>query len=130
LTAVYIDTSALGRVLLDEPSRPAIQRTLDGFERVTASHLLRVELRRLGLRRGLLDRANTVLADVSLVPIDREILSAAETLLPDVLGTLDAIHLATALRLVEAAKLGTLMTYDKQLAKAAREHDIDVLSPS
>jgi uncharacterized protein len=130
LTAVYIDTSALGRVLLDEPDKAAIQRALGGFERVTASHLLRVELRRVALRRRLLDRANTVLADVALVPIDSEILSVAETLLPDVVGTLDAIHLSTALRLLDAAKLDALMTYDKQLAKAAREHGIEVLAPS
>jgi predicted nucleic acid-binding protein len=47
-----------------------------------------------------------------------------------VLRTLDAIHLATAVRLAGADQLDALMTYDKQLAEGAREHGIAVLSPS
>jgi uncharacterized protein len=130
VSAVYVDTSALGRVLLEEPDKLAIKNALDVFEQVTASHLLRVELRRVGLRRGLLDRVDTLLADVSLVPMDDQTLSAAETLTPPAVGTLDAIHLATAVRLVEADKLDAMMTYDKRLADGAREHGLAVLSPS
>lgn len=53
-----------------------------------------------------------------------------EALSPATVGTLDAIHLATAVRLAEADKLDALMTYDKRLATATREHGIKVLSPS
>jgi uncharacterized protein with PIN domain len=60
---VYVDTSALGRVLLDEPDKQAIQRDLAKFGQHVASRLLRVELRRVGLRRGLLDRASALIAD-------------------------------------------------------------------
>jgi predicted nucleic acid-binding protein len=127
---VYVDTSALGRVLLEEPDKLTIKNALDTFDRVTASHLLRVELRRVGLRRGLLDRAHILLADISLIPMDDQILTTAETLTPPAVGTLDAIHLATAVRLSEAGELDALMTYDKQLAEGAREHGIRVLSPS
>jgi predicted nucleic acid-binding protein len=127
---VYVDTSALGRVLLEEPDKLTIKNALDTFDRVTASHLLRVELRRVGLRRGLLDRAHILLADISLIPTDDQILTTAETLTPPAVGTLDAIHLATAVRLSEAGELDALMTYDKQLAEGAREHGIRVLSPS
>ncbi|HXB63782.1 MAG TPA: hypothetical protein VNV42_02790 [Solirubrobacteraceae bacterium] len=62
--------------------------------------------------------------------IDETILAAAETIAPSVVRTLDAIHLATAIRLVGAGQLDALMTYDKQLADGAREHGIMVLSPS
>jgi predicted nucleic acid-binding protein len=127
---VYVDTSVLGRVLLDEPDKQTIQRDLAKFGQRVASRLLRVELRRVGLRRELLDRANTLLADVSLIPIDEQILTATETLTPPTVGTLDAIHLATAVRLSREGKLDALMTYDKQLADGAREHKIAVLSPS
>lgn len=130
MSSVYVDTSALGRVLLEEPDKPVIKDALAAFEQVTASHLLRVELRRVGLRRELLDRVDTLLADVSLIPVDDETLSAAEILTPSEVGTLDAIHLATAIRLVQADKLDALMTYDKRLAAGAREHNIAVLSPS
>jgi len=128
--AVYVDTSALGRVLLDEPDKSAIKNALEGFERVIASRLLRIELRRVGLKRGLLDRAESLLADISLIPLDDQILTATETLTPASVGTLDAIHLATAVRLARAGKLNALMTYDKGLAAGAREHGITVLSPS
>jgi predicted nucleic acid-binding protein len=127
---VYIDTSALARVLLEEPDKPTIKNTLDTFDRVIASHLLRVELRRVGLRRGLLDRAHILLTDVSLIPMDEQILTTAETLTPAAVGTLDAIHLSTAIYLSKAGELDALMTYDKQLAEGAREHGITVLSPS
>lgn len=128
--AAYIDTSALGRVLLDEPDKRAITDALDSFDQVTASRLLRVELRRVGLKRGLLDRAESLLADISLIPLEDQILTATETLKPSSVGTLDAIHLATAVELAKAGKVDALMTYDKQLADGAREHGIAVLSPS
>ena len=130
MKTVYIDTSALGRVLLDEPDKAAIQRDLAKFDNRVASRLLRVELRRVGLRRELLDRVNTLVADISLVPIDGQILTATETLTPSPVGTLDAIHLATALRLSREGGLDALMTYDKQLADGARAHGLAVLSPA
>jgi predicted nucleic acid-binding protein len=129
-SAVYVDTSALGRSLLDEPEKPAIESALEAFERSVSSSLLRTELRRLGFRRAMLDRADALLAGVSLIKVDDEILSSAETITPSTVATLDAIHLATAVRLKEAGKLNALMTYDKQLAEGAREHGIEVLSPS
>ncbi len=128
--AVYINTSALGRALLDEPDKSAIKNALDSFDQVIASRLLRIELRRIGLKRGLLDRAESLLADISLIPLEDRILAATETLTPASVGTLDAVHLATAVQLAEAGKLNALMTYDKGLAAGAREHGITVLSPS
>jgi predicted nucleic acid-binding protein len=130
VSLVYVDTSALGRSLLEEPDKPAIERELETYVSRISSSLLRVELRRLGLRRDMLDRADPLLARISLIPLDDQILSAAETLTPSTVATLDAIHLATAIRLSTAGELDALMTYDKQLADGAREHGITVLSPS
>jgi uncharacterized protein len=129
-TTVYVDTSALGRVLLGESDRPAIQRDLGGYEKVISSRLLQVELRRLAAREDLLDAAAGLLAEVTLMPIDETILTTTETLSPSTVGTLDAIHLATAMRLTKDTALDTIMTYDKQLAAGAREHGLKVLSPS
>jgi uncharacterized protein len=128
-SSVYVDTSALGRVILEEPDKRAIQRDLAEFDRTVASRLLRVELRRVGRREDALEEADRILDDVVLIPIDQDILTAAEDISPTTVGTLDAIHLATAVRLAEAGELDAIMTYDKRLVDGAREHGISVLSP-
>ena len=129
MAAVYLDTSALGRVLLGEPDAPAVLRELASFDQHVASRLLRVELRRLALRFGLLEAAGELLAAIALVPLDQTILDEAETILPPLVATLDAIHLVTALRLAEAGFLSAVMTYDAQLAEGASQHGLTVLSP-
>jgi predicted nucleic acid-binding protein len=130
VSLVYVDTSVLGRVLFNEPETSAIRRDLRTFDRRIASRLLRVELRRLGLREGMLANVDELLDRITLLPLDEEILTSAETITPTTVATLDAIHLATAVRLADAGELDALMTYDKQLADGAREHGITVLSPS
>ncbi len=130
MATVYVDTSALGRMLLDEPDATAIEDSLRAYDRRVASRLLRVELRRVGLRTNLLDGVGELLAEVALIPFDESILTAAETVPPSTIATLDAIHLATAVRLAEAGELDALMTYDKQLITGAKQHGITVLSPN
>jgi predicted nucleic acid-binding protein len=130
VSALYLDTSVLGRVLLDEPHTAAIRRELGRFERHISSRLLRVELRRLGLLKDMLEHVDELLSGNVLIPLDETILTAAEIIAPSMVRTLDAIHLATAVRLAGAGQLDALMTYDKQLADGAREHGIMVLSPS
>jgi predicted nucleic acid-binding protein len=130
VSALYLDTSVLGRVLLDEPDTTAIRRELGRFERHISSRLLRVELRRLGLLTDMLDYVDGLLSGKVLIPLDETILTAAETIAPSMVRTLDAIHLATAVRLASAGQLDALMTYDKQLAEGAQEHGITVLSLS
>jgi len=127
---LYLDTSVLGRVLLDEPDRAAILREIQGFDVRVASRLLRIELRRLALRHELLEAADRLLARVSLIPLDDAILAAAETTPPSTVATLDAIHLTTALRLADAGALDAVMTYDLQLAEGARQHGLTVLAPA
>jgi predicted nucleic acid-binding protein len=130
LASVYVDTSALGRIMVEEPDRRAIERALEGFDHVVSSRLLRTELCRLGLRRDLpAERAEALLSGIALMPLDEELLGATERLPPAALGTLDTIHLATALRLGEAGELDALMTYDRSLERAGREHGLAVLSP-
>jgi predicted nucleic acid-binding protein len=130
VSLLYVDTSALGRSLLEAPDKPAIEGALEGFSQAVSSSLLRIELRRLGLRNGVYDQIDPLLAGVALIPIGRRIVLDAEQLQPTAVATLDAIHLATAVRLHQAGELDALMTYDKQLAAGAREHGITVLSPS
>jgi len=130
MTGVYLDTSALGRVMLGEPDAGAVLRSLRDFDRHVTSHLLRVELRRLALREGLLEHADQLLSGVALLPVDESVLAAAETVRPSSVATLDAIHLVTALRLADEQLVDTVMTYDTRLADGAREHGLTVIAPS
>lgn len=129
LSGVYLDTSALGRVLLGEPDGPAVLRELRRFDRLVASRLLRVELRRLALRQGVLEAADRLVAGVALLPVDDAVLTAAETVTPASVATLDAIHLVTAVRMAGAGVLDVVMTYDARLAAGARDHGLAVLAP-
>lgn len=130
MPAVYVDTSAIGRVLLGEPDAPAVLRALAGFDQHVASLLMRVELLRLAFREGVVDAAERLVAGVALVPLDDPILAAAETVHPPSVATLDAIHLATVLRLAEAGVLETVMTYDARLADGANHHGLRVMAPT
>jgi uncharacterized protein len=130
MPGVYLDTSALGRVLLGEPDAEAVTSRLSDFEVHASSRLLRIELCRLALRHNVLDHADQLLSAVALVPIDEELLDMSETLPPQTVATLDAIHLATALRLAAADVITVVMTYDAHLAAGARHHDLEAVAPS
>jgi uncharacterized protein len=126
---LYLDTSALARVLLRHSDASLIVEEIDRFDGHFASRLLRTELRRVALRENLLEVVDPLLTEVSLVPIDGSILIAAETIRPATLKTLDAIHLATIVRLAEIGSVDAVMTYDARLTEAVRERDLEVVAP-
>ena len=129
MSALYLDTGALGRILLGEPDEPAITRELARFEQLVASRLLAIELQRLAARHGALPGAASLLTGVALIPLSEPLLAAAAELAPPALGTLDAVHLATALDLDRAGLATTVMTYDRALAAAAAGHGLPVIAP-
>lgn len=105
-----------------------------------ASALVEVEclrtLDRLRLGEGLKDaeiaaRRETVfrlLEAIVVVELTRPILSRAAQPLPTALGTLDAIHLATALLWKERTKTDLVMaTHDEGLATASRASGLRVV---
>lgn len=130
MAGVYVDTSALGRVLLGEPDAAAVIRNLHDFDQHVASRLLRLELSRLALREGVLQHADQLLSGVALLPLSEAVLDAAATIEPASVATLDAIHLVTALRLADDALIDAVMTYDLRLAAGARKHGLSVLAPA
>lgn len=127
---LYVDTSAIGRVLLGEPDSPLILRCLADYEQHVASRLLRIELRRMAARRGVLSNADELLGGIALLPVDGRVLEAAETVQPANVATLDAIHLVTALRLADAGHVEAIITYDDRLATGASHHGLPVLAPA
>lgn len=130
MAGLYLDTSALARVMLGEPDAAVITAALDRFSDHFSSRLLAVELRRVALREGLPAVADALLGSVALIPLDDAILVHAETVTPATVGTLDALHLTTALRLANAGAVSTLLTYDAALAAGARANGLTALSPA
>jgi predicted nucleic acid-binding protein len=133
----YLDTSALLRLVLREPGGV---EELRSCEALVSSELLAVEslrtIDRLRLSGALsaeqaASRRGTImewLEAIDLILVRRAILARACEPYPTALGTLDALHLATAL--VWRDRTGqplVLATHDRELALAARSFGFEVL---
>ena len=131
MSVVYLDASALVKLVVREPESVALMEFLREHPDRVSSALALAEVPR-ALRRARFGaaerrRAREVLARVALVDIDRRALAAAAAIEPPTVRTLDAIHLATALALHE--DLAALVTYDRRLAVAAERADLPVQAP-
>ncbi len=128
--SLYLDTSAAAKLLVDEAESEALAAYLDGIggdEDLVSSALLETELRRLAVRLALDQSAvSDLLARVELVDPPRSLFHEAGLLPGAHLRSLDALHLATALR-VDA---DTLVAYDARLLDAARSVGLGVQSPT
>jgi predicted nucleic acid-binding protein len=133
---VYLDASVVIRKLQREAG------SLPGWgqwERAYSSTLVRVEvlrtINRTRLRGTLTDRevadlvekARAIFDGLELLQLTQSILNRASQSFLMPLGTLDALHLATALRLVESTAMElTFLTHDIELAMAARSLNFSV----
>ena len=98
---VYVDPSALGALLIDQPESPALLDWLDQTPATfVSSDLLETELRRVAVREGL-DQSDVtrILDGVALAALDRAVYRSAGFLSMPYLRTLDALHLEAAMRL-------------------------------
>ncbi|MBV8843094.1 MAG: PIN domain-containing protein [Bryobacterales bacterium] len=132
----YVDASVLLRVALRQQNALPEWRQI---QRGVSSALILTEclrtLDRLRLRARLSDQQvatyrATILAiigSLEIVEIDAIILERAAQPMPTELGTLDAIHLATALLWKEATRTELVMaTHDVALALGAKAHGLPV----
>lgn len=128
---VYLDSSAIVKLVVPEPESQALRRYLTTRDERVTSGLARVEvLRALRRARGderTLHQAEQVLERVALLAVDEPVLRSAADLEPGRLRSLDAVHLATALSL---AGLEALVTYDLRLLDAAAEAGLAVAMPA
>jgi uncharacterized protein with PIN domain len=92
VAGLYVDTSALGRVLLDEPDAVAIRATLARYDETWSSELLTVELGRLAKLRSLESEADELLEDVRILRVTSARLRSAKAIDPAEVRTLDSIH--------------------------------------
>jgi predicted nucleic acid-binding protein len=133
----YVDASVLLRVALRQPDALPEWRQI---EQGVASALIMTEslrtLDRLRLRARLADaevasRRGTILqliASLELVEVDAVVLDRAAQPMPTELGTLDSIHLATAVLWKEMSRVDLVMaTHDGALGLAAQAHGLPVV---
>lgn len=127
---VYLDASAIVKLVVRERETEALRAYLDGAELVTSEMSSTEVPRAAHLRTGaieVIEQAETVLRRFQLVTLDEELHRAAARALPAELRTLDAIHLASALRLRD--RLTAVVAYDKRLTQAIRAADLSVEAP-
>jgi len=131
----YADTSALLKLVRDEPESPALRAFIAGTD-LAACELVLTELPR-AIRRAaardprldlvaLLERAEAVIQAVALVPLDRALLLAAGALVEPSLRALDAIHVAAAASLTP---IDGFLGYDERQAAAARLAGLRTFTP-
>lgn len=127
--SIYLDSAAVVKLVHAENETAALRAWLD--ERIdatwTSSVLLEVEAFRALARYApeAAARLPAVLDLIRLVELDAGARILAQTVRPVTVRSLDAIHLATALRIRPAS----FVTYDKRLAEAARESGLTVEMP-
>lgn len=129
MTAVYLDASAIVKLVVAEDESSALAAHLVGHRRQVTSSLSRVEVVRAVLRGGAarVSQAQAVLATISQIRIDDRLLDAAATLDPGGLRSVDAIHLASARAL--GHDLDHLVAYDRRLLAAATAAGLEVAAP-
>lgn len=128
--AIYLDSSAIVKLVVRESESNALRRFLREHPTRVSSALARVEVVRAVRTQGpdAQQRALDVLGRVRLLRLDDEVLTAAGRLAPDVLRSLDAIHLASAT--LFGNELSGIVTYDLRMAEAARLVGIRTFAPS
>ncbi len=127
---LYVETSAAAKLLVDEPASSRLAAQFDSAveqdDPLLSSMLLETELRRLAVRVDLAQAAVTHLLErFDLVETDRSLYREAGLLPGRHLRSLDALHLAAALRV----GADVMVTYDRQQAAAADAVGLPVLAP-
>ena len=127
---VYADSSALVKLVVDEPESAALKEHLrQSPARLASSRVARVEVARAvriaSPSLAVQADARSLLEEVLLAPVGDVIIEAACHLASSTLRTLDAIHLAT-LQLVDPEEA---VIYDRRLADAARGLGYPTVAP-
>lgn len=125
----FLDSSAVTKLVVAEPESSLLGSRLAGCQLV-GSGLLVPEVTRAvrqvhGRRRDAL--LAQVLALIDLVAVDAALLAQAADVTAASLRTLDAVHLASALRLAD--RLDAFIAYDDRLDAAARAAGLPAEQP-
>lgn len=129
-TIVYLDSSAIVKLVVAEPESKALLRFLRSRPIRVSSALARVEVLRAVSPHGkaAMARGRAVLARVGLLALDDALLDEAAAISSGILHSLDAIHLASAL--VFGKELEALVTYDSRMTHAAALVGLSCVAPA
>jgi len=129
---IYLDSSALVKLAVTEPESAALADWLRDSSQLVrvSSPLVRVEVPRAVWRAdpGSLPQAYTIVRRLREVRMTEAVLTRAAGVRPNVLRTLDAIHVASAMSVRD--NLTALVSYDKRMLAAARDAGLPTASPS
>jgi predicted nucleic acid-binding protein len=127
---LYLDTSALAKLLVDEAESQALRDYLRQHAAVAraTSSLVRTELRRAVARVSpeLAPGVERLIGRLTLLRVDDDLLDAAGRLVPVSVRSLDALHLVSAERL---PTLTALVSYDERMLRAATDLGMPVARP-
>ena len=129
MAATYLDSSAIVKLVVEEPESTALRHYLRRRNELVSSALARTEVLRALLPSGddAVARGRVVLQRIELIRVNDRILDAAGVLAPFEVRSLDAIHLATAAQL--GADLARVVTYDDRMRDAALLLRIKTVAP-
>lgn len=125
---VYVDSSALVPLIKVESAssliRDYLADLLDDGNLLISGQLLETEMHRAANRQGISETAvASVLENINVFEHEPSDFSIAARFPPEQLGSLDALHLASAQRAAATA----MITQDEQLAEASQAVGIPVL---
>lgn len=125
----YLDASALVKLALVEDETESLLEALPRWRRRTSSRLVVVEVLRAVRRRDAAAEpvARDLLARMPLIAVGDRVLAAAIQLWPASVRALDAIHLASALRL--GGQVAAFVSYDARQLEAAEALGLPTASP-
>ena len=129
MSRCYLDTSAAVKLIVQETESDALAAELRSNEpELVACLLLETELRRLVAREAVLTQkaVTDLLRGVDLHELPPPLFAEAGLLPGEHLRSLDALHLAAAIRL----EVDVVVTYDQRMAHAATSLGLEVLAPA
>lgn len=136
VTLFYADSSALVKLVRDEPESAALRAFLDDAALVT-SEIVLTEIPRAVRRAAaddarlpldvLLRQAEDLIDALALLPVDRALLAAAGAIAEPALRALDAIHIVSA---VDVSPVDGFVSYDERQAAAARLAGLLTFAPA
>ena len=129
MTLWYLDTSAALKLVVEESESDALAQLIDREQPdLVACWLLETEMRRAAQREEALTQqiVSEFLEGVGLYEVPSSLFREAGVLPGTQLRTLDALHLAAAIRI----GVDRLVTYDARLQDSARSLGLGVLAPA
>ena len=126
----FCDSSALVKLIVDEPESAALRQSLGAYSHVLASELAEVEVPRAVRRRdpGRVVLAQRLLRNLDTVALDQSVIQRAASLDPVELRSMDSVQLACALQIAPLDPV--FIAYDERIIRAASAAGLRTLAPA